>query len=466
MARASSTRSTRASGSGGGGGATNGSRRSSGKQGNLKMDYSKDTIESSKSSDLDLKNKKLKRGNTLESSESSDNDDGVDQAEKEMISRLLYQRAYHLPGNTYFQDMWQHFSNNHPILGICCHHKYHPISWKLRIVNLLGSILFGLAVTNIVYLTFVFVSTSSKEDTDSGGTEAGDNGKLSFDKEYYSIHTNVTRTGLNDDIDDMVSTISVTNGNIVLWTIGAMAHGLFDNVIWTLGTCRCRGRRRDNDKSTTNMNTSSSTASVTGTLLIMFSVIIVLAIATFAAMLRAAIEEMEHREVASILESHTQVQSQLEGVVHHQKSFQEYQFIVSYLVELVLTYVLYYPLEGIILFSGIISCGIFGRLAITGGRPYEIKQLKEQRRQQQRQEEDDDIEKQGIEVEWTGKNRSVRNSITTAPTPRSQPSRKSSTTSSRRSQQQRPMGRYVDDGGPGCSDDSDRCYSTKSMSAF
>ena len=466
MARASSTRSTRAS-SGGGGGDGGGGSRSIQQGQSLKMDYSKDTVESSTSSNLDLKNKKLRRGNTLESSDSSD-DDGVDPAEKEMIANLLYQRAYHLPGNTYMQDMWQHFTNNHPILGICCHHKYHPISWKLRIVNLLGSILFGLAITNVVYLTFVFVSSTSsgKEVGEGGGTsEVGENGKLSFDKEYYSIHTNVTRTGLNDDIDDMVSTISVTNGNIVLWTIGAMAHGLFDNVIWTLGTCRCRGRKNNNDKSATTIP-SSSTASATGALLIMFSVIIVLAIATFAAMLRAAIEEMENREDASILESHTQVQSQLEGVVHHQKSFQEYQFIVSYLVELVLTYVLYYPLEGIILFSGIISCGIFGRLAITGGRPYEIKQLKEQRRQQQQQEEDDDIEKQGIEVEWTGKNRSVRNSITTAPTPRSQPSRKSSTTSSRRSHQQRPMGRNVDDGGPGCSDDSDRWYSTESMSAF
>ena len=97
-----------------------------------------------------------------------------------------------------------------------------------------------------------------------------------------------------------------------------------------------------------------------------------------------------------LLQSHFHQLFQLLEFLDNQILDQQYQFFVSYLVELVLTYLIYYPIEGLILFSGIVSCGIFGRLAITGGRPYEIKKLKEEQR---RQDDDDDIEDQGIEVE-------------------------------------------------------------------
>jgi hypothetical protein len=83
----------------------------------------------------------------------------------------------------------------------------------VRIASLIGSVLFGLAVTNIIYLAFVFT------DTD-------------YDKAYVDVtdyvNFNMTSTGY-EQIDQNVQALSVTNSNIALWTIGATLHALYDN---------------------------------------------------------------------------------------------------------------------------------------------------------------------------------------------------------------------------------------------
>ena len=301
-----------------------------------------------------------------------------DEEERQTIASLLLVHAYHLPGNNWTQDLWQYLTNNHPILGICLHHRYHPLSWKLRVASLIGSTLFGLALTNLVYLAFVF---AANDDT--------------FDKEYMTLETNATRTGLYKDLDDTVSSLSVTNGNIVLWTVGALIHGLYDNTIWALATCQCCWKS-DSKK-------DAKQSSITGSFLIMLSVVIVTAVASFAVMLRAALDADSTTTTTvttppNILDSHNQVQAQFE--VLHQQEFQDYEFIVSYFVELVLTYVIYYPVAGTILFSGIVSGG---RLPITGGRPYEIRQAREAQEAEALEQE------QGMEVEWKSSRRATKN---------------------------------------------------------
>ena len=63
----------------------------------------------------------------------------------------------------------------------------------------------------------------------------------------------------------------------------------------------------------------------------------------------------------------------------------QYSFIISYLVELALAYIIYHPIIDTILFSGILTCG---RYPILGGRPYEMKleekQLAKERLKQDR----------------------------------------------------------------------------------
>ena len=305
------------------------------------------------------------------SQDGGDQEEGYNEEEHRTIAGLLLQHAYHLPGNTWTQDLWQYLTNNHPVLGICLHHRLHPLSWKMRVAYLFGSVLFGLALTNMVYLAFVFASENE-----------------AFDKEYIVLETNVTRTGLYKDFDDTVSSLSVTNGNIVLWTVGALIHGMYDNTIWALATCQCCAKpdgKKDLRKT-----------SISGSILIMLSVVIVSAVASFAVMLRAALDAdsttttIANVTYPNILESHTQVHAQLE--VLHQQDFQDYQFIISYLVELVLSYVIYYPVAGVTLFSGIVSCG---RFPILGGRPYEIRQGQ----LAQASQHEEDLE-QGVEIEW------------------------------------------------------------------
>jgi hypothetical protein len=141
-----------------------------------------------------------------------------ERAHRDAVIPALLVRAYHLPKNTtWMQDWTQYMTNNHPVLGICWHHKYHPVGRFLRVLSLMGSILFGLALTNIIYLAFVFSETN-------------------YDKQYVEVHTNLTATG-QPDIDSNVAALSVTNGNIALWTIGAFLHATFDNLIWALSAC-------------------------------------------------------------------------------------------------------------------------------------------------------------------------------------------------------------------------------------
>ena len=76
--------------------------------------------------------------------------------EENEIVQLLALQSYHLPGNNWIQDWWQYMSNNHPVFGICCHNKLHPIKGFTRIVALIGTITFGLAITNFCYVFFLW----------------------------------------------------------------------------------------------------------------------------------------------------------------------------------------------------------------------------------------------------------------------------------------------------------------------
>lgn len=262
------------------------------------------------------------------------------------------------------QDLWQHLANNHPVVGICFHHKYHPLKAGIRVATLIGSVLFGLAVTNIIYLAFVF----SKADAD---------------KEYANYRTNATRTGINEDLDDNLSVVSVTNGNIVLWTLGAFIHAMYDNTVWSLAACTCQKKEENTRQKMRRFKTM-------GTFMVVLSVVIVTALATLAVAIRAALEVQNSDDgndgggtqgayyANATLGSSNTTKAGILYLKVPVDSFQAYTFIYAYFVELALSYVVYYPLIGTILFSGILTCG---RFPVVGGRPYELKLEKEARSQ-------------------------------------------------------------------------------------
>jgi len=59
----------------------------------------------------------------------------------------------------------------------------------------------------------------------------------------------------------------------------------------------------------------------------------------------------------------------------------DFEFLLAYMVEMALSYFLYYPVIGTILFSGILSCG---HGSLLGGRPYEIRKHHHDQDQQHR----------------------------------------------------------------------------------
>lgn len=309
----------------------------------------------------------ISKRNDLESNgaTSSTNSNNRDQ-----IAAALLMHSYHLPGYTYGSDLYQYMTNNHPVFGICCHHPYHPLGFWIRIVSLIGSALFGLALTNIIYLAFVF--------TDSN-----------YDTTYVAIPaTNVTNGNMviSTQIEETVpSAISITNGNIALWTIGSTIHALYDNMIWKLAACACCvpngtpiAERQQRYKSF-------------GSFLVMFSVVVVVAIATFAVALRNALDDGTIPEDADAIDTLSNVNvykttsskndtsssndtSGGETVVLMQEvdSTNDLEFMIAYCIELLLNYFIYYPIVGFILFTGILSCN--GKFQLFGGRPYEVSQ--------------------------------------------------------------------------------------------
>lgn len=85
--------------------------------------------------ELDIKFKMSKQGNNhrsytpTPSTDDESSSTSLDSKQKgldpheEIITRKLARRAYHLPGNSWRQDLSMYIRNNHLIFGLCCHHK-------------------------------------------------------------------------------------------------------------------------------------------------------------------------------------------------------------------------------------------------------------------------------------------------------------------------------------------------------
>ncbi|CAB9531255.1 expressed unknown protein [Seminavis robusta] len=332
-----------------------------------------------------------------------------EQRERDEIIPYLLQHAYHLPGNTMTQDWWQYQTNNHPVFGICLHHKFHPLSWKIRAISLFGSMLFGLAMTSAVYCTFVFVNQDS-------------------DQTLLQVTTNFT-VG-NSDLDSAISQVSVTSGNLVLWFLGAPLHGLYDSFAWLLAGCTCIQFTHADSK-------AANTCRKSGAFMTTLVVLVVMAITSFSVMLRASLESSNTfiefdfsplfndtngtnytsaflmteldtfgtsnfteapivmaSDIPDILESHILVKEQLESL-YKEQNFEDYLFVASYFVELMFTYIIYYPIFGTIMFSGVLSKCFSCYPSLLGGRPYEMQQL-----ELAKQLEEECMEKGEVEVEY------------------------------------------------------------------
>jgi len=256
-------------------------------------------------------------------------------------------RSYHLPGHSWCEDWAQYFRNNHPLLGICCHYPGHPLGVKQRLVWLVASISFGLTVTNMIYIWF---HASENYDVDEPAIILG-------------LDTaNVTGSSVLDDTHEQVV---ITQGMLMLWTVGTSAHSMFDLTIWYISACACcqTGGGLERLKPCARF----------GHYIVIVITVLVVAFASFIVVLRVSVESEQAllEQTLGNVTGDVRTAFGVTDVVGNLRiqSLDEFEFLVGYGVELTLAYFLFYPLLGTILFSGVLGCG---QLPLLGGRPREV----------------------------------------------------------------------------------------------
>ncbi|KAL3806257.1 hypothetical protein ACHAXA_001080 [Cyclostephanos tholiformis] len=265
-----------------------------------------------------------------DSGSNTNNDNDNDKMDS-IIRYKLSKRSYHLPGNTFVQDLFMYVKNNHSVFGICCHHPLHPVTIRHRLVILMGSLSFGLTVTNVVYLLFLW-------------------GVMGENVRHDDVAVSIS-LDLDGDIVDAITTeknvrIAISRGMSILWTIGAATHSLFDLALWHMIACANTERRC--------CRTLGWNAAVS---IVMLSV----ALTTFVALLRA----YESGDVSGEVDDAEYIDERdaLEGA--------DFRYLYGCLLELGISLFVYTPTIQLVLFSGILGCGV---LPVFGGRFYTVRE--------------------------------------------------------------------------------------------
>lgn len=267
-------------------------------------------------------------------------------------AQALADQRYHLPGNDWKSDYIQYFSNNHPLFGIFCHDRDHPIGWRMRLLCFFSSIFFGLAITNFVWLW------AQKSGQDSTLVTVQTSNVLNNQTTEYTQY--IINTDANNNV-------AVTTDMIVLWTVGDTIHGAFDNLIWTLTICSCcdPGQKYAHLKKYKRF----------GAGLLAFFIVFIMALCSLTVVIRGIMETDEPVEVKNLRSAGIN-----DDQIDWSKALsKEYAFLLSCSVELLLALFVYYPLVGTVLFSGVlVRCcsGIFRTITAPqlGGRPHEVEE--------------------------------------------------------------------------------------------
>jgi len=274
-------------------------------------------------------------------------------AYEERIAKALYEGAFHLPGNSWCEDWIQFFANNHPLFANCLQHRLHPVTKLMRLFGMIGSVMFGLALTNICWLWFIYDQTQSTPIfTVSVGGVVFNNGT-----QYVYLNNTVTSLTQND----------VTPGMFVLWTIGSIIHAIYDTTIWYAASCACCSGACAWMKEKKNF----------GKHFVIVLVLVTSAISTAFVIIRASLQSNPSKQVdVNAIRSAGLVDDAINIHVVTNGSKSNWSFVMSYGLELFIAWFVFFPIVETILFSGILSCG--GRLRCLGGRPREMKKEQEE----------------------------------------------------------------------------------------
>jgi hypothetical protein len=193
-------------------------------------------------------------------------------------------------------------------------------------VILLGSLSFGLTMTNAVYLYFLW----GRDDVDYSDTAI-------------SVSLGLEGDVVDNTLAEDTLKIDISHGMATLWTVGAAAHSFFDLVLWRMIACSCTERKCCR---VVGWNTAVSVVTLT------------VAVTTFVALLRAYESTLEDIQNAEYIDEN--------GL---QKT--DFRYLYGCLLELAISLFVYTPMIQLILFSGILGCGV---LPVLGGRSYRMRE--------------------------------------------------------------------------------------------
>lgn len=314
-----------------------------------------------------------------------------------------------------------YMKNNNLVFGLCCHHPLHPVTLRHRLVILMGSLAFGLSATNAVYLYYLYGRMDDVKSTDvaisftlglggSGGGGGGEEG-ATFTTNYQWVNNTLT--------------IDISYGMAILWTVGAAAHSMFDYAVWHLVACAYTDRK---------------CCRYFGWSLAVSIVMLLVALTSFVTLLRATSSTGEESDARTLMmpglddiqhavgglwdcdnspwyfsnESkcindrlHTELEVLFDNMQNccedhfggsascaykdactdestsssftspeDELEVSDFRYMHGCLIELAISLFIYTPMMQLILFSGVLGCGI---LPVFGGRFYTMRQLTPER---------------------------------------------------------------------------------------
>lgn len=261
------------------------------------------------------------------------------------IVPYLVRRAFHIPGNSYFQDWYQYcIANNHPFFGLFCHYKFHPVTQLERVIVFLASICASLVVSNTFLLYFLW-------------------------KDGLNANEIFITQG-----DDIIPAISYESYELASLTLGAILVTIFDLTIWYIAACGCveAGGKLE------HLNTITFLGSVV-------LLVVLMGVATLATLL--ALLASSYRNDPSL--NTTDIFTDGFDAINTTAAFSMFGTKAATNTGLTFVYQLLLSLFAYdIIFATTIFSGVLGGLPFVGkflgGRPAEIKQVKRKKRKAER----------------------------------------------------------------------------------
>ena len=230
------------------------------------------------------------------------------------LKYLFARRSCHLPGNSWWQDWLQFICNNHPLFGLCLHHRLHPLTFYDRISILISSISFSLVATNLVYLHFLIADKNFEED-------------------FIRLNLEVWE-GFN------IQAV-LTSGVATLLLFNGILHVLFDISMWHLSAATCCHHLKNHE-----------IIKKYGSYAVVAIALIFVTLATVVLLFRLSyqVNEEENNEWMDMIRMET------------------FFAVIGYIVQLTFVYFIISPIIVTVMFSGVLGC-----IPFLGGRPKDIQ---------------------------------------------------------------------------------------------